>query len=507
MCVCAGGVLQCNFATMYMCLMWSDNAYFIPNYSATGFTCRTNTPSNTACRGPGAIKSIWLMENVMERVAFELKCSPDYVRTQNFYVDGQLTPYQQPIVNSTMVRCFQAVQAQANYTQVQAAVAQFNAANRWRKRGVHIAAIKYGIADPGNQAAILLNVMQDDGTITFAHSGIEIGQGIHTKVAQAIAYGLGVDVSLIQYVGNDTRMIPNATQTGGSATSECTCAAAMLACTDLNTRLAPIKTANPGKTWPQIIALAAAAGVNLSVTGLYAPPAPALPFTYYVWGAACAQVEIDVLTGELQILQVDIVYDNGNSLNPTIDIGQIEGGFMMGLGHSILEEVLYDPQTALLTTDGTWFYTPPFSQDIPINFNVSLLPGAPNALGILSSKATGEPPLMLANSVFFAIKDAIFAARRYDAQRTVPILLGHLLVCHFLWLILHPFLPYSASSFSALIVSILCVRMVLCSVRGWCAVWFQFSDAGVTSYFELAAPATPANIQQLCQVTAQTLVL
>jgi hypothetical protein len=344
-----GGMLTHN------CLLWSDGAYFVPAFKAHGVTCRTNTPSNTAMRGPGAFKSIWQMESVMERIAFELNMAPDAVRAVNFYTENQLTPYGQPVTNITMQKVWAQLQAQSNYAAQKAAVAAFNAKNKWRKQGVHMTAVKYGITDPGNQVGILINVMQDDGTIIVTHTGVELGQGINSKVAQTIAYALGLpDVSLIIIDDNATNIVANGSQTGGSATSESACAAALLACTDLNNRLAPVKKANPGVTWQALIPLAAAALVNLTVNAQYNLAPPSLPFTYFVWAAACSLVELDVLTGEVQVLQADIVYDAGDALNPAVDIGQIEGAFITGLGHYLTEDVVYDAKSARLLTRGTW---------------------------------------------------------------------------------------------------------------------------------------------------------
>jgi len=409
-----GHTYESNFGSMNMCLMWSDNCYFIPNFTVSGQTCRTNTPSNTAMRAPGAMKSVWHIELLMEMVAQATGMSPMAVREANFYTEGQLTPYGQPVVNIALGRVWTQLQSQANYAAAQASAAAFNKANKWRKRGVHISAAKYGISVPGNQMGVLLNVMQDDGTIIFSTTGCEIGQGLNSKVALTIASQLGVDVSIIQFDDNATNIIANGSQTGGSATSESACAAAVNACTELLERLKPFRK-SPGQSWADLVAAAAGGLANLTVCGLFniLPPANAPPFSYFVWCAACSQVELDVLTGEVQVLRTDIVYDCGDSLEPSIDIGQIEGAFVMGIGHYLTEEVVYDASSARLLTRGTWDYHPPSSQDIPIALNVTLLDNDPNVepLAILKSKATAEPPMMLSCSLFFAVRDCIAAVR------------------------------------------------------------------------------------------------
>jgi len=226
---------------------------------------------------------------------------------------------------------------------------------------------------------------------------------------------LGIDIKTIEVLSNRSDVIPNAGETGGSGTPESNVAAAVVACNTLNATLAPIKAANPKATWPQIVGLAFGAGLNLQATGCFQYTANPSnnQFTYFVWCAACSTVELDVLTGEVQILNTDIVYDNGYSLNPAVDIGQIEGAFVMGVGFFFTEDCITNQDKGYIINNGTWDYKPPSSLDIPINFNVTLLGGTPNACpqSVLSSKATGEPPYALATSAFFALHDAVAAAR------------------------------------------------------------------------------------------------
>jgi len=410
-----GASYDATLGCMDMCQLWADNTYFVANYETQGFCMKTNLPPNTAMRAPGALNSIYMMEAVMERVAFELKMDPKAVREKNFYVNGNNTPYGMPIANCEVSAVWSALQTAADYPNRLKEVAAFNAANRWRKRGVRMTPVKYGIGVAGYQTSCLVNIISDDGTIQVCHSGTEIGQGINTKVAQAIAYALGVDISLINITANSTEKLPNFTNTGGSGTSEACCQAALNACATLNATLAPIKSANPKANWAQIIALAAAQGAPLSVVGTFAMPngeAGGFPFTYFVYCAACSEVELDILTGQVQVLRTDIVYDGGYSLNYAIDTGQIEGAFIQGLGFFFTEFVKIGP-TGRVVNNGTWDYKPPTSKDIPIQFNVTFLANDPNPAtnAILSSKASGEPPYMMACSAFFAARDAVAAAR------------------------------------------------------------------------------------------------
>jgi len=416
-----GSSYDATLGCMDMCQLWADNSYYLPNYLSQGFCMKTNLPANTAMRAPGAVNSTFFIEAVMERVACELKMDPKAVREINFYQNGQTTPYLQPITNSELQACWTQLQTSCDYDNRLKAVQAFNAANRWRKRGIRISPCKYGIGVAGYQTGCIINILADDGTIQVCHGGVEIGQGVNTKVAQCIAYELGsfgVDMSLIAFSSTSTERIPNFTVTGGSATSETCSQAAIIACQSLKAMLQPIKDKNPDAKWPQLCALALGAGCNLSATGYWSMPSGEVggfPFTYFVWAAACSEVELDVLTGDLQVLRTDIMYDSGYSLNYAIDNGQIEGSFVQGLGFYFTEDVVIN-SSGRLVSNGTWDYKPPSSKDIPIQFNVSFLANTPNPAtnAILSSKASGEPPYLLAASAFFAAKDAI-AARRADA--------------------------------------------------------------------------------------------
>ena len=259
-----------------------------------------------------------------------------------------------------------------------------------------------------------------DGSIVISHGGCEIGQGLFTKVMQAAATALGLtdpaDFDLIRSGPTSNVMVPNNGMTGGSSTSEVTCQSVMNACAVLVARLKPyrdsIASGGKGLSWREAVAAAWNDHVQLSAQGWFAPKAvPDDMFNYFVYGSALSVVEMDVLTGQVQTLRSDIVYDCGNSLNPVIDIGQIEGGFVMGIGTWLTEEVTFDATTGKLTSNGTWEYKPPCSKDIPMEFNVSLLKDNPNVVGILGSKATAEPPMILSNSVYFAVRRCIELAR------------------------------------------------------------------------------------------------
>jgi len=278
--------------------------------------------------------------------------------------------------------------------------------------------VKFGVGWAGDTQACQVNVF-GDGTIQICPSGIEIGQGLTTKVAQGVAYGLGLpDISLIRVASSSTSVTPNAGPTGGSVTSALCVAAALEATKELNQRLAPVKTLlGPSATWLEIVLKAMTMGISLSVYGWFNPPSPTLGINQYNSYSACVtQVQVDVLTGEVEIERCDILYDCGITLSAMIDIGQIQGAFVMGLGYYLTEEIIYDtnPKSQTycqLQTDGTWEYKPIANLDIPIDLRVTLLKDAPNPMGVMSSKCTGEPPLALSCSVLFAVQHAIAAAR------------------------------------------------------------------------------------------------
>jgi len=274
--------------------------------------------------------------------------------------------------------------------------------------------IKFGLYwGPGNPQGTLLNVFVD-GTVTFSTSGVEMGQGLLTKVAQGIALGLNIPLSLVRPSDTSSLMVPNGSGSGGSVTSECCVKSALMACQALQERLVPVRqTMKNNPTWQELIAQASAMGVDLQTKGWFNPGASPLgPQQYNSYAAACSEVEVDILTGEYQVLRNDILFDCGVSLNPLIDIGQIIGAFTMGMGYHLMEELMWDTtdNPGQLISNGTWNYKIPSAMDIPIDWRVALLKNSTNPMGILGSKAVGEPPLSMSCAIFFAIKNAINSA-------------------------------------------------------------------------------------------------
>ena len=449
--------------------MYIDNAYNIPNWNVVGKFVTTNTPANTACRAPGALPGITFINGVVHHVATSLGMEFEDVVKANLYKAGDMTPYGQPLPYCSIGSLVDSLAESAELASRKAQIAAFNKDSRWVKRGISMAPTKYGISLAQNGMGCHVMVNAADGTVWVRHSGIEVGQGINVKVAAVVAYELGIPIDLINVLPSSVSTIPNAGVTGGSIGSGECCKAATMAAALLNSRLAPIKSvmesmaASAGSSsseeeeaaaagpvgsapaaWLALVTKANGAGVNLGAESWFVGAAGNAPFTYNSYGVAVAEVEVNVLTGEVQILNYDVLFDCGDSLNPAVDIGQVEGATVMGVGYFLSEELVYDETTGALQSDSTWTYKPPSALDIPVQLRVELLPNAPNPVGVLSSKASGEPPLTLTSSIFFAVKDAVAAAR---------------------------------------------------------------ADAGTTGYFTFDAPATPEAIQQACLVEVKDFVI
>jgi len=426
-----GGIAyDLNTGTQMMALRWADNAYHIPNFYCAGSVARTNTLANTSMRGPGNTRSIWNIELIMERVAAALRIDPAVVRERNFYAHGaQMTPFKNPLFHCTMQDVWRTLKEKAQYDRLRSECAAFNARHRYRKRAVSMSAVKYPMTyeGPDNHHGVCLSVYKEDGSIHIAHSGAEMGQGINTKVAATVVYGINkfladggasfrVTMSDVRVAEANSAYIANAGETGGSSGSETCCLTATYATDELAKRLAPVLKKQKGElaSWAQLIDAAADQQVHLQVLTEHNKPEGF--FQYMVWAAAVSVVELDVLTCAHQLLSVDILYDVGRPLLPIVDIGQIEGGFMIGVGGCTSEEVAEDEDTGELLSKGSWDYHIPTAGDIPQRFNVALLPNAPNPRGVLSSKATAEPPVMLSASVHQALRECVASVRRDNGR-------------------------------------------------------------------------------------------
>ncbi|XP_020282076.1 xanthine dehydrogenase [Pseudomyrmex gracilis] len=417
----AGYSHDLSVAVLERAMFHFENAYRIPVSEIYGYTCKTNLPSNTAFRGFGGPQGMFLAENIIRHVADYLELDVLKVSELNLYKEGDVTHYNQELVNCTLDRCWNECLVFSRYNERIIEVERYNRKNRFRKKGLAIVPTKFGIAFTVlvlNQSGALVHIYID-GSVLISHGGVEMGQGLHTKMIQVASRVLKVNPDKIHIVETATDKVPNTSATAASSGSDLNGMAVMNACEEIMKRLQPIIDSNPEDTWENWIKTAYSERISLSATGFYKTPDigysfetnTGKAFNYFTYGVACTEVEIDCLTGDHKVLRTDIVMDLGESLNPAIDIGQIEGAFIQGYGLFTLEEMIYSP-TGTLFSRGPGTYKLPGFTDIPQEFNVSLLKGASNPRAVYSSKAVGEPPLFLASSVFFAIKEAIRAARK-----------------------------------------------------------------------------------------------
>ena len=419
-------------------MLHCDNGYYLEHIRIVSHRYKTNTQSNTAFRGFGGPQGMFGIEYVIDEIARYLRCDPLAVRRINFYgsEDRNRTPYGQIIKDNQLHEIVDDLVDWADYYQRKQAIQAFNATNPVLRRGIALTPVKFGIAFTSthlNQASALLNVYTD-GSVQLNHGGTEMGQGLFIKIAQVVAEELQIDIDRIQMMAADTSKIPNASATAASSGADLNAKAAQIAARTIRQRLIPVaakmlsvaedkvvfkagRVCAGGQTlaFADVVRCAWMERVSLSATGFYSTPElhfdsenmTGHPFYYYAYGAAISEVVVDTLTGEQRVLRVDIVHDCGQSLNPAIDKGQIEGGFVQGMGWLTTEELWWDADGQLRTYSPST-YKIPVCADVPEAFNVRLLPSGRNRQpSIYRSKAVGEPPLMLALSVFFAIKDAV----------------------------------------------------------------------------------------------------
>ncbi len=422
-----------------------DNCYHVPALKVTSHRCKTHTQSSTAFRGFGGPQGMFGVETVIDAIARELGLDALDVRRRNLYADPALsgdpgsltTHYGQTIEDFVADRIIDELQEESGYRARRAAVNAFNAKSRSRKRGLALTPLKFGISFTAtmlNQGGALVNVF-NDGSISVNHGGTEMGQGLNTKMAQVAADGLGVPVSWVRVTATDTQKVPNASATAASSGADINGAAINNACDQLRARLAPVAAARLGCApedvvfgggeargggqsigWKDLVKQAWLDRVGLSVAGFYRTPEigydnvnlQGRAFYYYCYGAAVSEVEIDTLTGEWWLQRVDILHDVGQSINPALDRGQVEGAYIQGMGWLTMEECIWDAKGKLLT-HGPSTYKIPVASDVPADFNVRLFDNRNIKPTPNRSKATGEPPLMLSLSAFFALKDAVSA--------------------------------------------------------------------------------------------------
>ncbi|MEZ2405318.1 xanthine dehydrogenase molybdopterin binding subunit [Bosea sp. RCC_152_1] len=425
-------------------LFHMDNCYFYPAVRARSEPLFTNTCSNTAFRGFGGPQGMVGAERFIEEVAYATELDPLEVRRRNLYgvTERNITPYHQTVEDNIAAEVIAELERRSDYQARKAALREANAKSPIVKRGIALTPVKFGISFTAtwfNQAGALVHVYTD-GTVALNHGGTEMGQGLYIKVAQVVAQAFGIGLDQVKITATTTGKVPNTSATAASSGSDLNGMAALDACETIKKRLREFAAKHwqveaediaflPGRVkigareiaFKDLIAAAYMARVQLSATGFYATPkihwdrkaGRGHPFYYFAYGAAAAEVAIDTLTGEYRVERVDILHDCGQSLNPAIDKGQIEGGFVQGMGWLTTEELVWDKK-GRLWTHAPSTYKIPVASDRPRVFNVHLLDNAPNREPTIHrSKAVGEPPLMLAISVLHALSDAVASVGDY----------------------------------------------------------------------------------------------
>ena len=419
----------------------ADNAYFLEDVEIASYRCKTNTQSHTAFRGFGGPQGMIVIEAIMGDIARQLGLDPLDVRRRNLYGIGErdTTHYQMKVEDNILAPLLSKLELTSHYHQRKKAISTWNAGSPVIQRGMALTPVKFGISFTAtlfNQAGALVHVYTD-GSCQVNHGGTEMGQGLNTKVAQIVADELGIAFEQVLATASDTSKIPNASATAASAGTDLNARAAQYAARTVRDNLAQFVAGLDGcsagavsfrsgqvitpmgwRPFIDVVKLAYANRIQLWSDGFYRTPKihydkttlTGRPFYYFAYGAACTEVAIDTLTGESRVLKVDILHDVGNRINPAIDIGQIEGGFVQGMGWLTTEQLVWS-ETGLLRTHAPSTYKIPSTGDIPAHFKVDLWPEPNREDNVFGSKAVGEPPLMLAISVFEALRDAVAAAR------------------------------------------------------------------------------------------------
>jgi xanthine dehydrogenase large subunit len=430
----AGWSADLSAPVMTRALCHFDNAYWLPDVAIHGYCARTNTQSNTAFRGFGGPQGALAIEMILDSIARHLGLDPLAVRRANFYdADASrgrnITPYGQTVQDNVLQPLVDQLAASSDYAARRAEIARFNAESPVLKKGIALTPLKFGISFNVvhlNQAGALVHVYAD-GSVLVNHGGTEMGQGLNTKVAQVVAHELRIDLARVRCTATDTHKVANTSATAASTGSDLNGKAAQDAARKIRQRLDDFAaTLEDGASlgFEALVAKAYLARVQLWSDGFYATPGlswdrTALkghPFHYFAYGAAVSEVMVDTLSGEWRTLRVDVLHDVGRSLNPAIDIGQIEGAFIQGMGWLTLEELVWHPQSGALLTHAPSTYKIPTANDCPPVFNVALFDAANMQDSIHRSKAVGEPPLLLPISVLLALRDAISAAGQHRSD-------------------------------------------------------------------------------------------
>lgn len=452
----AGCAADLSLSILERAMLHVDNAYYIPHIRVIGRAWKTNYPSNTAFRGFGGPQGMAVIEQVLDQIARYLKKDAAVIRFKNFYGThhNNVTHYGETVENNRLYLLHEQLMKSSEYERRRDEIHTFNATHEFQKRGLAITPVKFGISFTAsflNQSGALVNIYKD-GSVLVNHGGTEMGQGLHTKIQEIAAKELGIATTRVKVNATDTSKVPNTSATAASAGTDLNGMAVKNAIDILRSRLAEVATQhfnqnsssqttqpkhilfeqemvfdslNPSRKIPfvDLIPMAYFQQVALSSTGFYRTPNLAFdkqkgkgrPFHYFAFGMCVSEVEIDVLTGSHILRRTDILHDVGDSINSRIDLGQVEGGYIQGVGWCTTEEIKWNDKGHLLSHSPDT-YKIPSVQDIPKDFRVQLLANVPNPNTIRKSKAVAEPPFMLALATWLAIKDAISAVTQHHFE-------------------------------------------------------------------------------------------
>ncbi len=440
-----------SYAINERALLHVDNAYFISNLEVDNYLCKTNISTSTAFRGFGGNQGMMAIENIIDNISRYLNKDPCEIRKINFYKKNKknITHYGMKIEDNVINEIFNKLIKKSNYKKRCLEIKKYNSRNKYKKKGIAITPVKFGISFTTihlNQAGALVHIYTD-GSIHLNHGGIEMGQGTHTKIAQLVSKSFGIPYEKVQISSTNTSKVPNTSASAASSTTDLNGAAALDAVKKIKLNLEKfirskykimskneplyknesIILGNKSFKFKNIIQEAYLNRISLSSTGFYSTPKinfdkekfHGRPFLYFCYGASVTEVTIDTLTGENIVDRVDILHDAGNAINPALELGQIEGGFVQGQGWLTIEEIKWR-SNGQITTFSPSTYKIPAVSDVPKKFNVEIFKEGKNKENVVNkSKTTGEPPLMLAMSVFFAIKDAIASTSNY---KKIPVI-------------------------------------------------------------------------------------
>lgn len=450
-----GAVADVSTSVLERAMLHAENSYRIENIKIIGRPCKTNLHPATAFRGFGGPQGIFAIESVIQRIAFALGLDPYDVRVKNMYRQGDIAPYGEEIYHAECVgKVFEQLRKNSRWDERKKNIAAFNDKNKYYKKGLGISPVKFGISFTAahlNQGSALIHVYLD-GSISVSHGAIEMGQEVNTKIAQIAATSLGVPITYVRIESNNTKRVANASSTAASSGCDLNGHAVENASIKILKRLKELTSSlfaepevvfengfvypvregvtdykKPLTTFKDLVKKAYFERIDLSAHGFYATPGiyfdrdkgQGHPFLYYVFGAAVSEVTVDLLTGRTTLDYAHIIHDCGSSINPMVDVGQIEGAFAQGVGWVTTEELVYNEKGKLLSSSPATYKIPTIG-DMPEELHVELLEGSLNEQGIKRSKAIGEPPFVYGESVFFAIVDALCFGGSYPEELSIP---------------------------------------------------------------------------------------